>query len=204
MVHSQLSIPHHQAGTLRINTVYLCRSQSDSKDSRIVPVRELWIPNIVILVQVSSSLQCIVIGSKYELGPNVKINRVTKLLLKVVNLWDTTQSLPLSLGMIMMVSIIVHIWGWLSSWYWCYLWHWQQWVLCLRCRYQMCTTKWWQAADMHAPRLRSISESYIGARTARIGAPYLHMPIARIWCWWPHNLGLVATMLVGGGKIGRL
>ena len=109
MVHSQLSIPHHQAGTLRINTVYLCRSQSDSKDSRIVPVRELWIPNIVILVQVSSSLQCIVIGSKYELGPNVKINRVTKLQLKVVNLWDSTQSLPLSLVMIMMVSIMVHI-----------------------------------------------------------------------------------------------
>ena len=44
--------------------------------------------------------------------------------------------------------------------------------------YQMCTTKWRQAADMHnctfaqlhKPRLRSISKSYIGARMGRIGA----------------------------------
>ena len=29
------------------------------------------------------------------------------------------------------------------------------------------------------------------------------MPLALIWCWWPHNLGVVATMLVGGRKIER-
>ena len=29
------------------------------------------------------------------------------------------------------------------------------------------------------------------------------MPLALIWCWWPHNLGVVATMLEGGRKIER-
>ena len=29
------------------------------------------------------------------------------------------------------------------------------------------------------------------------------MPIALIWCRWPHNPRLVATMLVGGRKIER-
>ena len=53
-----------------------------------------------------------------------------------------------------------------------------------------------------ASRSHSISKSYIWARMGCMyrgvdcGASYLHMPIALIWCWGPHNPGVVATMLL--------